>query len=121
MAAPTEKDLEQKRAKNERLREQIADAEAKAAAATQEQSLSLEGLALDAETAKLEARLQAAKEAAKSSNIKSGVEGPLAAVNDQLEAARDGITPPGVTVDTNAENPPKDTTGATVAVDEEGK
>jgi hypothetical protein len=119
MAAPTEKELEQKRARNERLREQIADAEAKAAAATTEQSLSLEGATLDAETARLEARLAAAKEAAKISNIKSGVEGPLAAVNDQLEAARAGITPPGVTVDTNAENAPKDTTGATTGTTEE--
>lgn len=105
MAALTEKDLEQKRAKNERLREQIADAEAKAAAATQEQNLAIEAASLDAETARLEAQLAAAKEAAKVSNIRSGAAGPLAAAEEQLQAAQANVTPPGVTVDTNADNP----------------
>lgn len=105
MAALTEKDLEQKRAKNERLREQIADAEAKAAAVSQEQNYTIEGATLDAETARLEARLAAAKEAAKVSNIKGGAAGPLAAVEEQLRAAQSDTTPPGVTVDTNAESP----------------
>lgn len=104
MAALTEKDLEQKRAKNERLRKQIADAEAKAAAAAQEQNLAIEAAALDAETARLEAQLAAAREAAKVSNIRSGATGPLAAVEEQLKAAQAGVTPPGVVVDTSADS-----------------
>lgn len=101
MAGVTEKDLEQKRARNERLRTQIADAEAKAASASQEQSRSIEAQQLDAETARLEAKLASAKEAAKVSTIKSGAEGPLAAATEQLKAAQEGTTPPGVAVDTN--------------------
>lgn len=103
MADLTDKDLEQRRAKNERLREQIAAAEAKAAAQVNQTSLQIEAANLDAETARLEARLAAAKEAAKVSNVRSGAEGPLAAVSAQLEAAQASVTPPGVAVDTNTE------------------
>lgn len=95
MAALTEKDLEQKRARNERLREQIADAEAKAAAVSQEQNFAVEGALLDAEAARLDAQLAAAKEAAKVSNIKAGAAGPLAAAEAQLAVAQ-GNPPPVV-------------------------
>lgn len=102
MADVSEKDLEKKRQNNERLREQIAEAEATAAGRLQEQSRAIEGAQLDAEAARLKARLAAAKEAAKASAAKSGSEGPLSSVTAQLEAAEEGYTPPGVTVDTNA-------------------
>lgn len=102
MAAPTDNELEQKRSKNEKLRDQLAAAQAKTADALSDQNNVIEGKTLDAETARLEAQLAAAKEQAKVSSIRSGNEGTLAAVDAQLEAARGGITPPGVTVDTNA-------------------
>lgn len=101
MAALTDKDLEQKREKNARLREQIAEQEAKAASAAQDQTMQIEASQLDAETARLEAQLAAAKEAAKVSVAKEGAATPLAAAREQLEAAQAGITPPGVAVDTN--------------------
>lgn len=103
MADLTEKDLEQRRERNTRLREQIAEAEAKAADQLQSQNRAIEAAGLDAETARLEARLAAAKQAAKVSNTKAGAAGPLAAVTDQLKAAQAGGTPPGVAVDTNGE------------------
>jgi hypothetical protein len=102
MAALTEKDLEQKRDKNARLREQIAEAEAQAAERLQEKSTEIEAKTLDAETARLEAQLAAAREAAKASVAKSGAAGPLEAVTKEAEAAAAGMTPPGVAVDTNA-------------------
>ena len=102
MAALTDKDLEQKRERNEKLREQIATAEAKAASTVQDHSREIEAAQLDAETARLEKQLAAAKEAAKPSNLKAGAAGPLAAAKAQLEAAQTATTPPGVTVDTNA-------------------
>lgn len=100
MAAVTDKDLEQKRNRVEKLREQIAEAEAKAAAAVQDQNNAIEAASLDAEAARLEAQLNAAKERAKAAS-KDGT-GPLAAVTAQLEAAQAPTTPPGVAVDTNA-------------------
>ena len=102
--ALTEDDLKSKRDRVAKLREQIADAEAKQAAALQEKSLEIEAASLDAETARLEAQLAPAKEAAKASNIKSGSAAPLAAMTEQLEAAKASVTAPGTTVDTNDES-----------------
>lgn len=102
MADLTEKDLEQKRSKNDKLREQIAEAEAKAAVQVQQKNMEIEAATLDAETARLEAQLARAREAAKVSVVAEGASGPLAAVTAQLEAAQAGTTPPGVPVDTNA-------------------
>lgn len=101
MAAVTEEDLEKRREKVEKLREQVAAAQTAAAPKIEEQSRAIEAAQLDAEAARLEAQLAAAKEAAKASNVKSGSEGPLAAVTAELEAAQAGQTVPGVTVDTN--------------------
>ncbi len=113
MAAVSEEDLEQKRSEVDKLREQIAATQAKADAAVQEQSMVIQAAALDAEKAQLEAQLAAAKEQAKVSNVRSG----FADLTETLRAAREaagGVTPPGVTVDTNAENQPNSTTGAAV-------
>jgi len=102
MAATSEEDLQKKRDHNERLREQIAAAKAQADERVQEQANTIEAAQLDAETARLEAQLAAAKEQAKVSVAKGGAEAPLEAAKQQLEAAKAGITPAGVAVDTNA-------------------
>lgn len=107
MATLTDKDLEQKREKNAKLREQIAEQGAKAASVAQDQTMQIESSQLDAETARLEAQLAAAREAAKSSVVKEGASTPLAAAREQLAAAQAGVTPPGVAVDTNAETTEK--------------
>lgn len=114
--AVSQEDLEQKRSEVDKLRQQIIDTQAKADAAVQAQSNEVEAATLDAEKAKLEAQLAAAKEQAKVSNVKAA----SANLQSTLKAARDAageITPPGVLVDTNAESQPKNTTGATVAVE----
>jgi hypothetical protein len=98
----TEKDLEKKRERLAKLREQVANEEAKAATNALDQSREIEIVQLDAEEARLEAQLAAAKEAAKRSAAKEGASGTLAAVTEQLEAAKTEVTPPGVTIDTNA-------------------
>lgn len=98
----TEKDLEKKRERIAKLREQVANEEAKAATHALDQSREIEVKQLEAEEARLEAQLAAAKEAAKRSAAKEGASGTLASVTEQLEAAQVGVTPPGVTVDTNA-------------------
>lgn len=103
MATLTDKDLEQKREKNAKLREQIAEQGTKAASVAQDQTLQIEAAQLDAETARLEAQLAAAKEAAKVSVAKEGAAAPLALAKEQLKAAQSGVTPPGVAVDTNAD------------------
>lgn len=104
MAALTDKDLEQKQEKNAKLREQIADAEAKAAAHVADKSREIEGAALDAETARLEAQLSNARELAKVATVKDGAADLLASVTDQKNAAEEGLTLPGIAVDTNEKN-----------------
>jgi hypothetical protein len=101
MAAVTEQDLEDRRKKNDDLRQQIEAQQAKAAESAQGQTNAIEAAKLDAETARLEAQLAAAKEAAKAASSKEAAAGPLASVTEQLEAAKAPITPPGVAVDTS--------------------
>jgi hypothetical protein len=98
----TEKDLEKKRDRIAKLREQVANEELKVATNAAEQSNEIEIRQLEAEEARLEAQLAAAKEATKKSVATEGAAGPLAAVTEQLEAAQAEVTPPGVAVDTNA-------------------
>jgi hypothetical protein len=102
--AVTEEELEKKQAKNAKLREQIEAQLQKASAVAQEKSLELQGTQLDAETARLEAQLAAAKEAAKVSTIKAGTEGLAAQAQAELDAAQAGFTVPGVPVNTNPED-----------------
>lgn len=99
----TEKDLEKKRDRIAKLRDQVAAEEAKAADNAVAVSREIAVAQLDAEEAKLEAQLAAAKAAAKKSASTEGADGTLAAVTAQLEAAKTPVTPPGVTVDTNAD------------------
>lgn len=102
----TEKDLDKKRDRIAKLREQVAAEEAKAATNAAEQTREIEIRQLDAEEARLEAQLRAAKEAAKKSVASEGANTTLAAVNEQLEAAKTEVTPPGVTVDPNEGSEP---------------
>lgn len=99
---PSQEDLQKKRDKAEKLRAQIAEAETAAATSAQDQSNLIEGAQLDAEVARLEARLAQAKAAAKVSVAKEGAAGPLAAVKDQLEAAEAAKSNTVGPVDTNA-------------------
>lgn len=85
--AVEEKELDQLRARAERLREQIAEAEAKAAETVRSQEGDIEKAQLETEVAMLERRLAEAKDAAKVSTVKEGAAGPLDQVTTQLEAA----------------------------------
>jgi molecular chaperone GrpE (heat shock protein) len=102
--AISEDDLQKKRERLDKLREQIADAEAAASSSVQDQSNAIEAKQLDAEMARLEARLAQAKAAAKVSVAKEGAAGPLAQVTDQLEAAVAAKDNPVGPVDTNADS-----------------
>ncbi len=103
MSAVTDKDLEQKQEKNQKLREKIADAEALAATRVQDESRVMQAELLDAETARLEAQLSAAKEAAKVTTVREGASALNDQIAEQKAAAEGGVTPPGVAVDTNAD------------------
>ena len=98
----SEEDLQKKRDKAEKLREQIAEAEVAATAQAQDQTNVIEAAQLDAELARLEARLAQAKASAKVSVAKEGAAGPLAAVQDQLKAAEAAKGNTVGPVDTNA-------------------
>ena len=102
MATVSEEDLQRKRDKNDKLREQIAAAEADAEARSRSQANEIESAQLDAETARLEARLQQAKAAARVSVAKEAAVGPLAAAKEQLKAAQAAKDNPVGPVDTNA-------------------
>jgi len=97
----SEEDLQKRRDKADKLREQIAAAEAAATSHVQDASNEFEAAQLDAEVARLETRLQHAKAAAKISVAKDGASGPLAAVKEQLEAAVAAKDNPVGPVDTN--------------------
>lgn len=96
----TDKDLEKKRERIAKLREQVANEEAKAAENVLEQSREIEIAQLDVEEARLQAQLSAAKEVAKRSNVTSGSVDLTANLEAAKEAAK-SVTPPGVTVDPN--------------------
>lgn len=102
MASVTEEELERERERNEKLRAQIADEQAKLAeranAAEREVALNQ----LKAEGARLEAQLNNVKESAKAASIKDGASGPLAQAQEQLKAAQAQANATVGTVDTNA-------------------
>lgn len=102
MADVTEEDLEEKRQHLVDLREEIAEVESESAANVQGQSNAVEAALLDAEAARLEAQLAAARETAKRAGEQNPDTGPLAEANRQRELAEQAGTPVGVTVDTNA-------------------
>lgn len=119
MPAVSEEELQQLREKNEKLRERIASAQIKKAENETERQREYDALQVAAENVRLEAQLAAALEDAKVGASQQGASGVLESAKAQLEAAEaqaDATTGP---VDTNAENQPKGTTGATKAVEEE--
>lgn len=85
--ATTEKELDEKRQRNERLREQLAAEEAKRLTREAEVSNDVTAKNLDAEAARLEAQLAAAKETNKVAAVKSGAAAPIEAAQAQLDNA----------------------------------
>lgn len=83
----SDKELEAKRAKVAKLRDQITDAESKAAAQVRDQENTIEAAKLDAEAARLELQLEEARQRAKSSTVKEGVAGPVESAKEQMKRA----------------------------------
>lgn len=83
----SDEDLQKKADDVQKLREQVADAEAKRVERERVVSNDLHMAQLESEEAALRARLAQAREASKVSNVKSGADAPLAAVQAQMEAA----------------------------------
>lgn len=106
MADVTEEDLQKMREGNQSLRQEIAAVKADAAETAQAKNREIEAANLMAENARLEAQLEAAKRDAQR-NSEDEKNGPLASVTEQLRAAQEPKTAPGVTVDTNKESEKK--------------
>jgi acetylornithine/succinyldiaminopimelate/putrescine aminotransferase len=83
----SDEDLAKKADNVQKLREQVADAEAKRVERERAVSNDLTFAQLESEEAALRARLAAAREASKVTTVNSGAEAPLAAVKEQMEAA----------------------------------
>ena len=116
MPAVSEEELQQLREKNESLREQIADARNQAAENEADRLREYEALQLRTENVRLEAELASATRQADPEASEAGAKNVLEAAMERLRAAEaQSEQPAGVPVDTNAENPPEGTTGATVA------
>src|SRR3712207_3997498 len=88
LVATSQEDLDQKAADLQKLREQVADEEAKRVVREQEVANDVTMRQLEAEEAALRARLAVAKEQGKVSAVKEGAAAPLDAVKDQLAAAK---------------------------------
>lgn len=99
--AVSDKDLEKLRDKNDKLREQIAAAEAESAQKIAEASNAIVAGQLEAENARLEAQLARAKEAAKVTVIREGAAGLAENIDAQLEAAQAAAAAPAGPVDPN--------------------
>jgi len=119
MPAPSEEELDELRKRNEKLREQVATQQAKASDNDAERAREYEASQLLIENTRLEAQLASAKERAKVGVSRDGASNLLDAADTQLAAAQAALeNPQGVPVDTNAEDQPKNTTGATTAVED---
>jgi hypothetical protein len=84
----SDEELEAKRDKVAKLREQIQTETAKASGRLREQENAVEAAQLDAEAARLEVQLYSAKEAAKVGTVREGVEPVVASAKEQMEAAQ---------------------------------
>lgn len=84
---PTEDDLRKQRDRVDKLREQLAQENAKLVAGVQDQQNEVEMAQLKAEEASLLAELAAAKDVSKKAAIKSGASLPLAQAKQQMEEA----------------------------------
>lgn len=83
----SEEDLEAKRQRNVKLREQIEAEHAKRVTREREAANDIVAVQLDVEGARLESELASAKEAAKVSTIKQGTAAPMANAKDAMAAA----------------------------------
>lgn len=117
MPAVSEEELQELREGNEKLRSKIAGANSKQAENEAARNREYEATQLVAEQTRLEAQLRRAEEASKVNASKDGAANVLEAAKRQLEQAEKVAEQPAGPVDTNAKDQPKNTTGATVAVD----
>lgn len=99
----TDEDLQKRRDRIAKLQADLAEAEATRAERESDERRKIEATQLDAEIARLEARVQRAKEASKASAVKEGSSGPLAQAKAQLAAAQKLAEQPVGPVDTNAD------------------
>jgi hypothetical protein len=83
----SDEDLQKQSERVQKLREQVADAEAKRVERESSLANDVTMAQLQAEEAALEARLAVAKEAGKVGNVKSGASAPLDAAKEQLKRA----------------------------------
>lgn len=83
----TDKELATKRARVQKLREQLADAEAKRVAQEQDMSNDVLAAQLDAEAAQLEVQLAEAKRTSKVTVVREGVSSITDTARDDVAAA----------------------------------
>ena len=83
----SDEDLQKQAERVQKLREQVADAEAKRTERERELANDVTMTQLQAEAAALEARLAVAKEQGKVGSVKEGASAPLDAAKDLLERA----------------------------------
>lgn len=111
----TEEQLDDRRTRLAELHQEIAEQEAERARQLAAANNEVVAAQLDTEIVKLESRLAQAKAETKAAAETSTV-GPLAAAKAEMDRAQVlADAPPAALVDTNAENQPEGTTGATVA------
>lgn len=84
----SDEDLQKRAEQVQKLREQVADEEAKRTDRERALANDITMAQLDAEAAQLEARLQVAKNAGKVSEVKSGAQAPLDAAKEQMRVAQ---------------------------------
>lgn len=87
MANVTDKDLEAQRARVDKLRDQLAAEQSKATEGQTDLHNEVELTQLQAEEARLQTELAAAKEATKKGALRDGAAVPLAQAKEQMEAA----------------------------------
>ena len=83
----SDEELQRKAEAVQKLREQVAEAEAQREQRELDTANDVTMTQLEAEEAVLRARLTQAKESAKVASVKSGVEAPLSAAKEQLKTA----------------------------------
>lgn len=80
-------DLQKKAERLQKLREQVAAEESKRTSRESELANDVKMTEMEAEEARLEARLAAAKDAGKVGSVKAGASAPLEAAKEQMERA----------------------------------
>lgn len=100
----TDEELERERARTTELREQIAEANSKAAENTAATARQLEFEQVKAENARLEAELKRAEAVVERSEDDEGTTTPLGQVREQLAVAQAAAEQPVGPVDTNVDS-----------------